>query len=89
MDRYFSAKADEEYRSWAKNDKKIFKRINDLVDDIEENGFLHGIGKPEQLKHFNEPIFSRRIDKSNRLVYSQYNENDLLIISCKGHYQDK
>ena len=45
MDRYFAAQSDEEYRSWAKSDKKIFKKINDLIDDIEENGFLRGAGK--------------------------------------------
>jgi toxin YoeB len=89
MERYFSVQADKEYQAWRKSDKTIFKRINDLIDNIEENGFLHGIGKPEQLKYFIEPVFSRRIDKTNRLVYCSYNENDLLIISCKGHYQDK
>ena len=89
MNRYFSHLADKEYQAWRKNDKKTFKRINDLIDDIEKNGFLHGIGKPEQLKYFTEPVFSRRIDKKNRLVYCQYNENDVLIISCIGHYQDK
>ena len=89
MDRCFSLQAEKEYRTWCESDKKIFKRINDLIDDIEKNGFLHGIGKPEQLKYFAEPVFSRRIDKTNRLVYCQYNEDDLLIISCKGHYRDK
>ena len=88
MERYFSDQADREYQKWRKN-KRIFKRINDLIDDIEINGFLHGIGKPEQLKHFIAPVYSRRIDKKNRLVYCPYNENDLLIISCKDHYQDK
>lgn len=89
MDRYFSTQADKEYLAWCKNDKKIFKRINDLIDSIEVYGLLNGIGKPERLKHFTEPVYSRKIDKKNRLIYSQYNENDLLIISCKGHYQDK
>ena len=88
MERYFTNQADEEYQTWRKSDKKIFKRINKLIDSIEENGFLQGIGKPEQLKHFTEPVYSRRIDKKNRLVYCPYNDNDLLIISCKDHYQD-
>ena len=89
MDRYFSAQADKEYQAWLKDDKRIIKWINDLIDSIEEYGFLNGIGKPEQLKYFAYPVYSRRIDKKNRLVYCQYNENDLLIISCKGHYQSK
>ena len=89
MERYFSDQADKEYQAWRESDKKIFKKINDLIDSIEEHGFLHGLGKPEQLKYFTEPVYSRKIDKKNRLVYCQYDENDLLIISCKGHYQDK
>jgi len=89
MERYFSDQADKEYQEWAKSDKKALKKINDLIDDIETNGYLNGLGKPERLKHFTEPVYSRRIDKKNRLVYCQYNENDLLIISCKDHYSDK
>ena len=89
MDRYFSAQADKEYQEWHKGNKKAFKRINDLIDSIEEHGFLNGLGKPEQLRYFDQPVYSRKIDKKNRLVYCHYNENDLLIISCKGHYQDK
>ena len=88
MDRYFTAIADKDYQGWCKTDKKLFKRVNDLIDDIEKNGFLFGIGKPEQLKHYKEPTFSRRIDKSNRLVYCKYNDSDLLMLSCKGHYED-
>jgi len=49
---------------------------------------LLGLGKPEQLKHFKIPTFSRRINHYDRLVYRHYNENDILIISCKGHYED-
>jgi toxin YoeB len=89
MKRYFTAKADSEYNYWQKSDKKSFKKINDLIDDIEENGILDGIGKPEQLKHFKEPTFSRRINHGDRLIYRPYGENDLLILSCRGHYDDK
>ena len=88
MDRYFTNKADKDYQEWRKMDKKAFRKINDLIDDIEDNGFLNGLGKPEQLKFYKEPTYSRRIDKANRLVYRPYNEYDLLIISCKGHYKD-
>ena len=88
MTPYFTDIADKEYKDWCKSDKKVFKKINDLIDDIEKNGLLFGIGKPEQLKYYEEPTFSRRIDKGNRLVYRQYGDDDLLILSCKGHYED-
>ena len=39
----------EEYKEWLNVDKKILKRINELIKDIERNGALNGIGKPEKL----------------------------------------
>ena len=73
-----------DYLYWQSQDKKTLKRINELIKDIERNGVLNGIGKPEALKY--RKGFSRRIDETNRLVYV-INENGILwIISCRGHY---
>ena len=71
---------------WQQEDKKTLKRINQLIQDIQRNGFMSGIGKPEPLK--GRKAFSRRIDDKNRLVYVGNNEQELVIISCKGHYED-
>jgi Txe/YoeB family toxin of Txe-Axe toxin-antitoxin module len=46
----FSEKAWDEYLFWQTNDKKILKKINTLLKDIERGGNLDGIGKPEALK---------------------------------------
>ena len=46
----FEKDAWEEYLYWQKNDINILKRINLLIKDIERNGVLKGIGKPERLK---------------------------------------
>lgn len=67
-------------------DKKTLKKINELVKDIERNGVLCGIGKPEALKY--RKAYSRRIDTTNRLVYDVDEHGNLWIISCKGHYED-
>ena len=40
----------EEYKEWLNVDKKILKRINELIKDIERYGVLEGRGKPEKLK---------------------------------------
>ena len=76
-----------DYLYWQSQDKKTLKRINELIKDIERNGALNGIGKPEALKY--RKGFSRRIDETNRLVYA-IDENGVLwilwIISCRGHY---
>ena len=93
MKHHFTIQANKEYKEWQQGNKKAFKKINDLIDDIKKNGYLSGIGKPEQLRYYKDPPrFSRHITKSDRLVYRPYtevNENELLIVSCKGHYDDK
>ena len=62
------------------------EKKNALVKDIERNGLSEGIGKPEPLKY--RKAWSRRIDWENRLVYNIDSNHNLLIISCKGHYED-
>ena len=73
-----------DYLYWQSQDKKTLKRINELIKDIERNGALNGIGKPETLKY--RKGFSRRIDETNRLVYAIDENGILWIISCRGHY---
>ncbi len=76
----------EDYLYWQKQDKKILKRINQIVKDISRNPF-DGIGKPEPLKENLAGLWSRRIDEEHRLVYS-IEGNTVLIFSCRGHYED-
>lgn len=71
-------------RNW--QDKKIVKRINDLIKDIGRNGLLKGIGKPESLKH--KKACSRRITDEHRLIYNFDEYKNLIIYSCKGHYEE-
>ena len=74
-----------QYVEWQQTDKKVVKRINDLIRDIIRNGLLKGIGKPEPLK--NIKACSRRIDDEHRLVYNQDEKQNLIIYACKGHYE--
>jgi len=83
-DLIFSPKAFNEYLEWFNEDKKVFKKINDLIKDIQRNGLTTGTGKPEPLKHIKGN--SRHIDHANRLVYSSDEKQNLCILSCKGHY---
>ena len=80
----FTPQAFNEYLAWLAEDKKTFKKINDLIRDIQRNGLTTGIGKPEPLKHIKG--YSRHIDHANRLVYSGDESRAVRIISCKGHY---
>ena len=76
----FSRKALAQFKEWVHEDIKTVDKIYGLIEDILRNG-----GKPERLKHENG--WSRRIDDTNRLVYSIENDN-LIIRRCKGHYGD-
>jgi len=80
----FSKNAWEDYMSWQSEDKKVLKKINDLIKDIQRTPY-EGMGKPESLKYDLTGIWSRRIDREHRLVY-QVNENEILIYSCRYHY---
>ncbi|MCR5635991.1 MAG: Txe/YoeB family addiction module toxin [Clostridiales bacterium] len=86
MNKIWSDIAWDEYLQWQILDKKTLKKINALIKDIERNGLSDGIGKPEPLKY--RKAWSRRIDRENRLVYNIDSNRSLLIISCKGHYED-
>jgi toxin YoeB len=82
----FTEVALNEYISWQSEDKKTLNRINELIRSIQRDDFMKGIGKPETLK--GRKTYSRRIADRNRLVYIGDNEQNLVIISCKGHYDD-
>lgn len=71
---------------WQKEDKKVVKRINELIKDITRNGMLSGIGKPEVLKH--RKACSRRITEKDRLVYNMDENQNLIIFCCKYHYEE-
>ena len=62
MNIVFTPTAWEQYTEWQREDKKMVKRINGLIKDID------GIGKPEPLKH--RKACSRRITDEHRLTYN-------------------
>ena len=82
----FSAIGFSDYIYWQMQDRKTLNRINNLLEDIQRNGVLKGIGKPEKLK--SDPGYSRRIDAQNRLIYEIDELSNIRILSCRGHYND-
>lgn len=82
----FTKTAWEQYLQWQKKDKKMIKKINQLIKDIDRNGLLKGTGKPESLKY--RKAYSRRIDNEHRLVYDMDENENLIIYSCMYHYEE-
>ena len=73
-----------EYLEWQSKDKKILRKINALIKDIQRNPYS-GIGKPEPLVGNLSGWWSRRIDDKNRITYCE-RDDVVIIASCKGHY---
>jgi toxin YoeB len=82
MNKIFTDIAWEDYLHWQTEDKKILKKINELIKDIDLNG-NEGIGKPELLKHELSGLWSRRITLEHRLIYKFY-DNNIYVLQCRG-----
>ncbi|ACB51056.1 putative addiction module toxin, Txe/YoeB [Crocosphaera subtropica ATCC 51142] len=80
----FDSQAFKQFNQWATENKKLYKKIVQLIDDTLRHPFS-GLGKPEPLKHSLKGYWSRRINDEHRLIY-KVTETDIIIISCKFHY---
>jgi toxin YoeB len=79
-----SAKDARERATRQKTDKKVLKRINQLIKDTQRTPF-EGIGKPEPLKFDMSGLWSRRINQEHRLIY-QVQDSYIVIVQCRYHY---
>ncbi|NNU78076.1 Txe/YoeB family addiction module toxin [Clostridium estertheticum] len=85
MKKLWAYEALNDYVDWQSHDKKTLKKINQLLKDIDCNGYT-GIGKPEPLKYDLQGFWSRKIDGENRLVY-RIEDEQIEIAQCKTHYE--
>ncbi len=66
--------------------KKILNKIDRLLNELRVNPTI-GTGKPEKLKHYRIPTWSRRITSKHRLVYRVEAEKvTVLVLAFWGHY---
>ena len=80
----FAEQAWEDYLYWQQQDKRMVKRINELIENTTREPFS-GIGKPEPLKHALAGFWSRRITDEHRMVY-RAEKDALLIAQLRYHY---
>ena len=73
MNIIFTPTAWEQYTEWQREDKKIVKRINELIKSIDREGLAQGIGK---------------ITDEHRLTYNFDVNLNLIIYTCKYHYEE-
>ena len=80
----FAEQAWADYLYWQQQDKRMVKRINELIRETVRDPFA-GIGKPEPLKHALAGFWSRRITEEHRMVYKS-EKDALLIAQLRYHY---
>ena len=85
MQKQWGDEAWEDYLYWQSENKKLVRKINDLLKSVEREGPMKGIGKPEPLKY--RKGYSRRITDEHRLAYD-VEGGIIYIYSCKGHYEE-
>jgi len=68
---------------------KLLEKLNELFDELREHP-ESGTGKPEKLRYYREPTWSRRLSRQHRIVY-EIHDNVLivLVLDILGHYDDK
>ena len=84
----FTAKGWEDYQSWQRLDRAVLKRVNRLIDDCLRDPF-GGIGKPERLKYGVPDAYSRRITEEHLLVYLVLDDDLVILLQCRYHYEDR
>lgn len=85
MNLTFTAQSWEDYQYWLQTDKKVLKRINELIKETLRSPY-DGIGKPEPLKQALSGYWSRRITEEHRMVYRQM-DSGIVLIQLRYHYK--
>lgn len=70
------------------SDKTVLRKLNQLIKEIQRNGYESSLGKLEMLRGNYSGFASVRIDKKNRLIF-QVTDTEVNIVKCGGHYEDK
>lgn len=86
---HFTPQADEDIAYLKKTgNKAVMNKLQTLLLELMEHPTT-GTGKPEMLKGDLSGLYSRRIDKKNRLIYSIDGDKLLVIVvGAAGHYEN-
>lgn len=81
--------AEQHLKEWRKSgQKKTLKKIINLFEELRTHPTT-GSGHVEQLKGNLSGLWSRKINKGDRMIYSIKDDKVIVnVISLKGHYDD-
>ena len=81
----FSPKAWEDYEYWETQDKKTLRKIKQLIKELQRHPET-GEGHPEPLKENLSGLWSRHINKKDRILYEIFDEK-VSLIQLRTHYE--
>ncbi len=90
MELKFTSAAKKDRDWWKKHgDEATKKRIKRLLNELEQHPRT-GTGKPELLSGDMDGVWSRHINKKDRILYEIHdNIVVVLVLSMRGHYNDR
>lgn len=82
--------AERHLKEWKKSgQKKVLKKIVDLFEELRQHPTT-GTGHVEPLRGNLSGLWSREINKGDRMIYGIEDEKVIVyVVSLKGHYSDK
>ena len=80
----FTSRGWDDYLYWQSTDRKLLKRINDLIKESLRSPH-EGTGKPEPLRHTLSGYWSRRINDEHRMIY-RVDDEGITIVQARFHY---
>ena len=75
----------EAYEKLRKDNKQLHNKLCKLIKEMLRGDPATGTGKPEQLKHQYQGLWSRRISEGDRVVY-RFDNEAVYLFAIGGHY---
>jgi toxin YoeB len=86
---FYSDEANNDIAFFKKNSSQDYKKCSIFIEEISINP-RKGTGHPKQLSHSLIERWSRKVNKKDRMVYRIVEDDKIVVIlSCRGHYNDK
>ena len=78
----------EMYEKLRQKDKIMHKNLCKILKQLQRDDPMQGYGHPETLKHTLSGLWSRKLTKKDRLIYS-FTDTSIHLFAIGGHYGDK
>jgi toxin YoeB len=78
----------ERYEVLRARDKQLRRNLCRILKEMQRTAPVRVIGKPEQLEHDLQRLWSRRLSQKDRVIY-RFDEYTIYLFAICGHYDDR